>query len=164
MSLINSSFDGNYTGWDVSSAGGGSVSLIPGGVKLNLYQCGNIRLSQDFVIDGDTISFDWNAGITKRWGEGIGVSVSVDGVIIPVTNHPTYKGGSGPTSSSGQSTIDLSAHIGKIARIDIMVVGSVKYCSYGDHADTYMDIMNLRETTIIAEEPCNVPTISMTIG
>ena len=145
MSLINPSFSRNYIGWGVSSVGGGSVSLISDGVRLNLSNCGNIHLIQDFVIDGDTISFDWNAGITRKWGEGIAVSVSVDGVIIPVTNPPIYSSGSGPTSSSGQATIDMSAHIGKTASIDIKIVESIGYCSYSDHGDTYMSITNLRD-------------------
>jgi len=150
MTLINPEFAGNYAGWSVDGSGGGSTTLINGGVKLSQYRCGWIIIKQTFIISGD-ISYSWKSGMTGSFAEHYGLNIHINGIVLPQTNRPFHVGFIGPTSNSGVSVFNLSNYIGQTAEIEIFIkedsplFGSADYfCSWSNHATTFLEITNLK--------------------
>lgn len=83
MAITNGTFDTNLTGWTIS--GDGSYSVVwesPGRVRIGMAGCSNAYMSQTFIIDQNTLKFDWITPSIDGWPGIKGWKITVGGVTI----------------------------------------------------------------------------------
>lgn len=144
MAIINGTFDTNISGWTPIIGGNADVlwdnsGISPGRMRLREYQCSQpCKVSQTFIIDNNTLSFDWQTG-TDRWYELTGWKLTVGTTVVK--NEGFSLGYM--TGYSGTTSVDVSSYIGQAATIEFSITAS-SYCSNGDHANTYLWIDNVK--------------------
>jgi hypothetical protein len=134
MPIINGSFDTDISGWTPSGNGDYDIIWDTGRARLRVYRCSNVYLEQTFIIDSNTISFDWQTA-AGGWYELGGWELIVGST--PVINEIL------PYLSQGTRIADTSPYIGQIAIIKFSIIQSI-YCGNSDHNNTYLYIDNVQ--------------------
>jgi len=137
MSITNGTFDTDLSGWTPSGNGNYDVIWDTGRARLRVYQCSNAYLEQTFIIDINTISFDYETA-TDNWSELPKWQLIIGGTTIIDENIATGRG----TTVFGTKTIDTSAYVGQTAIIRFSIIQSWACANY-DHANTYLYIDNV---------------------
>ena len=143
MGILNGAFDTDLSSWITAITGDADVlwdnsGLTPGRARLRVYQCSEAHLSQSVVIDGGTLTFDWQTG-TDNWMELPEWKLTIGGTVIYNEMFTLNKG----TGYSGTKTVDVSPYIGQTAVLEFYILPSI-YCANGDHANTYLWIDNVK--------------------
>ena len=138
MSITNGTFDTNLSGWTPSGNGNYDVIWDAGRARLRVYRCSNAYMQQTFVVDSNTISFDWQTAVDS-WQESPGWQLIIDSTTVVDEGFAiNYK-----TGYSGTRTVDTSPYIGQTATIKFSIVPSGP-CSNSDHANTYLYVDNVQ--------------------
>lgn len=143
MTITNGTFDTDLNGWTSSGSDNYDVRWensgpTPGRAMLRIYRCSRANLSQTFVIDDTSLSFDWET-YAEQWWEQAAWKLTVGDVTIideglSMRDHGGY---------SGTRTVDVSPYIGQTATIEFRMVPS-SFCGNPDHANTYLRIDNVK--------------------
>ena len=140
MVITNGTFDTDISGWIPSGTGNYDVIWEAGRARLRIYQCSNAYMEQTFVVDRDTLTFDWQT-YSDNWYEDAGWNLIIGGTTVISEGLATAKSG----GYSGTKTVNVSTYMGQTATIKFQVTPGT-YCRNGDHANTYLWVDNVTLT------------------
>jgi hypothetical protein len=146
MAIVNGTFDTDLSGWTQTVYGNGDILLDSGRARMRIYQCNFASIKQDFLIDRNTLSFDYQTYFALC-PEYPSARITVDGQVIYL-NEPMGLSGTPYCvfgySGRGTETVDLTPYIGKMGTVEFYIRGYPYYCNFSDHADTYFWIDNVK--------------------
>jgi hypothetical protein len=146
MSIINGTFDEDISGWTTSGLitsedGNSDVIWSDGRARLRVYQCSNASLSQTITVDNNSLLFDYQS-TSDRWSE-ITYFRLMRGSEILVDIPLLYTTVSQPINVSASVGLDVSTYIGQDVTLIFGITQDI-HCAYGDHANTYLYVDNIR--------------------
>lgn len=135
--IKNGTFDYDLSDWNISPSGDADAVWDNGRARLRVFKCSSVKMTQDLIIDGDTITFDWETK-AEGWWEATYWKLIVEGNEVIFDGFPMVEYG----SRSGSVQKDISQYIGKNATIEFGLYPS-SYCGFGDHYNSYLWIDNI---------------------
>ena len=138
MGISNGTFDTDLSGWIPAVSGDADVIWDSGRARLRVYRCSNAKMEQNIVINGPTISFEWETK-ADNWWEGPEWNLILDdGTVVVTEGLPINRA----ATLTGSKTLDVSSHVGKSGKISFFITPS-RYCSNFDHGNTYLWVDNV---------------------
>jgi hypothetical protein len=175
MVITNGTFDTNLNGWAPTTGGNADViwdnsGPIPGRMRLREYKCAQpCKVSQTFIIDSNTLSFDWQTGV-DQWYENPAWKLTVGTTVVKDEGFSIGH----MTGYSGTKSVDISSYIGQVATIELRIIPG-SHCGSGDHGNTYLWVDNVmlsggpnitatNMTVTLSESPCIEGTCAINVS